>query len=623
LADSALPQREALTPPTAPRTPNAGPTGPVIADEFNMVGVYDIDWLLEPRFDRMLEYMAASPVAFKVVRVFGALSSGTLENLSPPRSTGIVWPSTTAPIDFSRTFAALEALTRRGLTPFVVLSFFPTAVSSNPTVPPTSFENWKTLVRAFFDQLVDDPRFGPSLVSQWWFEVWNEPNLEDQFWRGTFAQYLELYRATSEAVVASGHAIRLGGPAIAYLPTDRASRMEEFLRFVSANPDVKCDFVSFHRKGASVPGEDPDITRPFAAADETARLALTIDAARFSGITIINNEADMTVGFQIPFEPRMDERFPAWLASVMIGYDALSSRFRASRIRFMAAADDANVQLVKACFDGRRSIVTAASASVERDVFKAPVFNFYEMLRLLGDRHGTFVTGGDVYFPSSSLFHAVTCASTHIASIFSTYPLDDKHVPESWSLDYSVHDLPWTRVNVVRFQIDHRRSNAFDEAGRWVAGSQSVPFPSASRARRIRAAQELTVVRSIDRDIALPGGSYQETFEMDPYTVTAFWITPFIRDAPAAPGSVKARFGDEGENVVVTWSPDRSPWFYSYEVYLVIDGTPRALLSPVPLRSATWVDTAPPLGTRAYAVRTVSASGVASHFVTSNAVTVV
>lgn len=130
-------------------------------------------------------------------------------------------------------------------------------------------------------------------------------------------------------------------------------------------------------------------------------------------------------------------------------------------------------------------------------------------------------------------------------------------------------------------------------------------------------------MRSIDRDIALPGGSYQETFEMDPYTVTAFWITPFIRDAPAAPGSVKARFGDEGENVVVTWSPDRSPWFYSYEVYLVIDGTPRALLSPVPLRSATWVDTAPPLGTRAYAVRTVSASGVASHFVTSNAVTVV
>src|SRR5690349_12060566 len=168
LVDSALPQREAS------RAPSAGPTGPVVVDDFNMVGVYDIDWLLEPRFDRLLDYMAASPVAFKTVRVFGALSSGALDDLSPPRSSGSVWPTAAAPIDFSRTFAALEALTRRGLVPFVVLGFFPAAVSSHPIVPPPSFDHWKTLVRAFFDRLVADPRFGPTAIARWWFEVWNE-----------------------------------------------------------------------------------------------------------------------------------------------------------------------------------------------------------------------------------------------------------------------------------------------------------------------------------------------------------------------------------------------------------------------------------------------------------------
>jgi hypothetical protein len=40
-------------------------------------------------------------------------------------------------------------------------------------------------------------------------------------------------------------------------------------------------------------------------------MALAIDPARFKGIAIVNNEADMKVGFDIPFEPRMNEQFPA------------------------------------------------------------------------------------------------------------------------------------------------------------------------------------------------------------------------------------------------------------------------------------------------------------------------
>ena len=58
---------------------------------------------------------------------------------------GIVWSSVASPMDFSMTFNALAALTSRGLTPFVVLSFFPSAVSSSSTLPPSSFENWQRL----------------------------------------------------------------------------------------------------------------------------------------------------------------------------------------------------------------------------------------------------------------------------------------------------------------------------------------------------------------------------------------------------------------------------------------------------------------------------------------------
>jgi Glycosyl hydrolases family 39 len=173
-----------------PPTPRSGPQGPVRADEFSIVGVYDVDWLLEPRFQRLLDNMAASPGAFKTVRFFGSLSSGTLENNvddDPPAAAGgVVWPSVDAPMDFSATFRALETLTSRGLTPFVVLTFFPPAVSDRATSPPASFDDWKRLVRGFLDQLAADPRFGESAIRDWWFEVWNEPNMGG-FWAGSFA----------------------------------------------------------------------------------------------------------------------------------------------------------------------------------------------------------------------------------------------------------------------------------------------------------------------------------------------------------------------------------------------------------------------------------------------------
>ena len=591
--------------------PGAGPQGPVRADEFTMVGVFDVDWLVEPRFQRLLDNMAASPGAFTMVRFFGSLNSGTRENTTPAGG-GIVWPSGDAPMDFSATFDALEALTSRGLVPFIVLSFFPTAVSPSPTVPPTAFDNWKRLIQGFLEQLAADRRFGASAIGDWWFEVWNEPNVAG-FWRGSFSQYLDLYRATSEAVTASGYSIRLGGPALAYAPNITTPLMAAFLTFLSNEPAVKCDFLSLHQKGTSGM-EDPDLQRLVAAAEETASVALAIDPDRFRGMPIINNEADMKAGFDIPYEPRMTEQFPAWLTGVMIAYDALTSRFSDAGIRFLAASDNANQQLIQAPFDGRRSIMTRASAS-PHDLFKLPVYQFYEVLRLVGDRHGTVLRGSEYCFPHAELFHAITLSADHIASIFCVYPRAGGEPARAWTVDYTIVDMPWQRVNVARFQIDRRRTNAYTAAGRTL----TVPV-SRTAARHIRRAQELAVFEPIQRDVALTGGAFEATFTVEPFTVLLYWVTPCIPDPPADLSEIEAVV--EGGNVILRWTPSREPFFYSYEIYLMIDGAPVGLLSPVPLRAAMWVDSAPSSGTRIYGVRAISASGIASPMVTSKPVSV-
>ncbi|HEY7907733.1 MAG TPA: hypothetical protein VIC60_02620, partial [Thermomicrobiales bacterium] len=558
----------------------------------------------------LLDNLAASPGAFTAVRFFGALNSGTLEKTTPTESGQQAVSSGQTTQHFSATFAALEALTSRGLIPFLQLSFFPPEVSPSPTLPPAAFDRWQALVRAFLDALVADARFGRAAIRDWWFEVWNEPNIP-VFWQGTFDRYLDLYRATSDAVRASGYPIRLGGPALAYLPASDAAAgaplMRRFLQFLHDEPEVQCDFLSFHEKGTWVnPAQgdaEPVLNDLVTAADETARMALALIPERCNGLAIINNEADMKVGFDIPYEPRMTEQFPAWLASAMIAHDTLTRCYRDSGLRFHAAADDANLQLVQAPFDGRRSLMTRGATSGAADLLKVPVYHFYELLRLLGDRRGTVVAGGDQCYPATDLFHLPTVADEQIAALFSYYPADSA-TAQPRSVDYTIADISWSTVNIARFQIDATHSNAYMAAG----GRLSAPIPDAATARTIRQAQELSLFAPIQQGVTLVDGAFHDRFTIAPFTTLLYWITPYSPAVPPAPQWITATAA-EG-NGILRWEPSREPSFFSYEVVLLQDGQPDTPIAPTPLRSAMWVDTAPPPGTRRYAVRAISASGI-------------
>ena len=92
--------------------------------DFGTVGVFDVDWFCTPKFTDMLDSFAASPGAFAGVRFFGAFTAGQLD-LYTPETSGTVWTDSAGPIDFSATFAALEQLTTRGLTPFICARLLP------------------------------------------------------------------------------------------------------------------------------------------------------------------------------------------------------------------------------------------------------------------------------------------------------------------------------------------------------------------------------------------------------------------------------------------------------------------------------------------------------------------
>ena len=77
-------------------------------------------------------------------------------------------------------------------------------------------------------------------MSKWYFEVWNEPNID--FWNGIprRASYFDLYAHTARDLKRVSARLRVGGPA-----TAAAAWVSDFLKFTADN-HVPVDFVSTH-----------------------------------------------------------------------------------------------------------------------------------------------------------------------------------------------------------------------------------------------------------------------------------------------------------------------------------------------------------------------------------------
>jgi xylan 1,4-beta-xylosidase len=109
-----------------------------------------------------------------------------------------------------------------GMRPFVELSFMPKALASGSktvfhyranVTPPHDYRQWATLVATLVRHWID--RYGVRELRNWFFEVWNEPNLK-AFWTGTRDDYFRLYRETVRAIKDVDSDLKVGGPATAH-----------------------------------------------------------------------------------------------------------------------------------------------------------------------------------------------------------------------------------------------------------------------------------------------------------------------------------------------------------------------------------------------------------------------
>ena len=280
--------------------------------------------------------------------------------------------------NFSYVDQIYDSLVANGVRPFVELSFMPGKLAAAPVVqqpfwyhpivsPPKDWDRWQALVSQFTKHLVD--RYGINEVSQWYFEVWNEPNLD--FWAGDPKEqtYFDLYDDAVKAIKGVSPTLRVGGPA-----TAQAAWVDDFIRH-NAEHNVPMDFVSTHVYGndsaKDVFGTDENIPRDEMVCRAAKKANDLVKASARPDLPIFFSEYNASY----MNEPDVTDTIfmGPWLADTIRQCDGL-----VNILSYWAFSDVFDEQgVIKAPFYGGFGIV--AEGGVPK-----PAFNAFRLLHMLG-----------------------------------------------------------------------------------------------------------------------------------------------------------------------------------------------------------------------------------------------
>jgi xylan 1,4-beta-xylosidase len=273
-----------------------------------------------------------------------------------------------------------DGLLENGVRPFVEMSFMPRALAASLTPhafwyrplpsPPKNYAKWEELVYNFAKHLVD--RYGANEVSQWYFEVWNEPNID--FWTGEPKQatYFDLYDHAARAIKRAEPRLRVGGPA-----TAQAAWIPEMIAH-SIQALVPLDFVSTHVYGndlsKDVFGTDDNVDRSEMVARAVKKVYNEVRSSERPGLPIIWSE------YNASYKNEIDVTDAAFMGPWLANNIRLCDGLVATTMSYWTFSDVFEEQgVIKTPFYGGYGLI--AEGGVPK-----PAFNAFAMLHRLGDR---------------------------------------------------------------------------------------------------------------------------------------------------------------------------------------------------------------------------------------------
>jgi xylan 1,4-beta-xylosidase len=379
-----------------------------------------------------------------------------------------------------------ETYLARGVKPYAQIGFMPQALSVHPdpyqhvwrpglpyddvytgwTYPPKDYAKWGELVYQWVKHSVD--KFGRAEVEQWYWAVWNEPNIG--YWHGTPEEFYKLHDYAVTAVRRALPTARVGGPDVA---GSGGKFMQDFLdhnlrgkNFATGQTGTPMDFVSFHAKG-SPSFVDGHVRMGIAAQLRTidqgfARIA-SFPELKTKPIVIGESDPDGCAACQGPqLGYRNGTMFSSYTAAVFARKHLLAEKHGVNLTGALTWAFEFEDQPY---FAGFRALATNG--------IDLPVLNVFRMMaKLTGQRiavessadRGVEAIIRDGVRGAPDVSALATLAPKKLAIMVWHYHDDDVPGPDA-SVQLSLAGLP-TAVDGARlthYRIDDSHSNAYAE----------------------------------------------------------------------------------------------------------------------------------------------------------------
>ncbi|KAI9692476.1 MAG: hypothetical protein M1822_006707 [Bathelium mastoideum] len=390
-----------------------------------------------------------------------------------------------------------DAYLSRGVKPYVEVGFMPLALSTHPypyffnftpsspydaiytgwSDPPTSYAKWGQLVYEWAAHSV--ARYGAAEVESWYWEVWNEPNI--QYWNGTIPGFYELNDYAVDGVRRALPSARVGGPAVAGGPA--GSYLGDFLdhvlngtNYATNETGTPLDFVSFHAKGAPTYVNDSNVTGGGYVQMGIAAQLQNIDQAfdviasypmvKNKPIVISEDDPDGCAACITPqYGYRNGLLYPSFDAAAFVRAMDLSLKYGVNlqgTLTWAFEYDD------HAYFDGFRVLST--------NQVDKPILNLHRMLGKISGTRVQAMSSGQVPL-ESAILNSINGSMTDTGALASFnqttntlfifvwhYHDDDLPKPDS-QVTVKVRNLPSgdCAANLTHYRIDNQHSNSYQK----------------------------------------------------------------------------------------------------------------------------------------------------------------
>jgi xylan 1,4-beta-xylosidase len=379
--------------------------------------------------------------------------------------------------NFSYVDQIYDGLLANGVRPFIELSFMPKQLAADKNAlhsfwykqnvsPPKDWNKWDDLITQFTKHLVD--RYGIDEVAKWYFEVWNEPNLD--FWGGDPKQatYFDLYDHTARALKTVSPRLRVGGPA-----TAQAAWADAFIRHCAQNK-VPVDFVSSHvygnDKSGDVFGTQETISRDRMVCRAVKKVHDQISASPMPGLPLFWTEFNASY----MNEPEVTDSayMGPWMADTIRQCDGLVNEM--SYWTFSDVFEEQGV--VKQPFYGGFGLIAAGG-------IPKPAYNAFRLLHQLGDERLTLASGSVSNFASDSVLATRRRDGTLVVAAWNLAPPGT--VGSDKDVKLTFREAGASQVTVSRVDPEH------GDVHKAYLAMESPRYPTEAQIHKLRSAAEL------------------------------------------------------------------------------------------------------------------------------------